>query len=215
VPTENVAPMAPYELPTLEYSYDAFTDYIDKETMEIHHSKHHQAYVDNLNNLNLDNSLTQIPIEILIECLDEVPADKRDAVRKNGGGHANHTFFWETLSTTVGLSGPLRDAILSTFGNIEKFKDKFLDAALSIFGSGWVWLVVQDGELKIVTTANEDSPLMGTAVSGTSGVPIIALDVWEHAYHLKYKNDRAEYVRAFWHVVNWPMANDRYDIATF
>lgn len=142
--------------------------------------------------------------------MDKVPEDKKKAVRNQGGGHANHSFFWKNLKTGTSLSGDLESAIKSTFGSVDEFKSQFEKAATSVFGSGWAWLVMQGGALKIVTTANQDSPLMGNAVAGTSGYPIIGLDVWEHAYYLKYQNKRPDYIKAFWSVVNWDFASERF-----
>jgi Fe-Mn family superoxide dismutase len=200
-----------YTLPPLGYSYDALEPHFDKETMEIHHSKHHQTYVNNLNAALKGHELSTLSVDDLMQQMDKVPEDKKKAVRNQGGGHANHSFFWKNLKLNTALSGPLEEAIKSTFGSIDEFKSQFEKAATTVFGSGWAWLVVQEGGLKVVTTANQDSPLMGEAVSGTSGVPIIGLDVWEHAYYLKYQNRRPDYIKAFWSVVNWDEAAKRYE----
>ena len=200
----------PYTLPPLGYSYDALEPYFDAQTMEIHHSRHHQTYVTNLNAALKDHKLSTLSVEDLISQIDTVPADKKTAVRNHGGGHANHSLFWKLLKPGTTLTGDLETAIQSTFGSVEAFQAQFEKAAATVFGSGWAWLVLQKGELKIVTTANQDSPLMGEAVSGTSGFPIVALDVWEHAYYLKFQNKRPDYIKAFWSVVNWDEAAKRF-----
>ncbi|MDO5356455.1 MAG: superoxide dismutase [Mn] [Conchiformibius sp.] len=201
-----------YTLPELGYAYDALEPHFDKETMEIHHSKHHQAYVNNANAaLESLPDFQNLSAEELIARLNELPADKQTALRNNAGGHANHSFFWKTLKTGTQLSGSLKAAIERDFGSVEAFQAEFEKAAATRFGSGWAWLVAQDGKLKVVSTANQDSPLMGTAVAGCSGTPIIGLDVWEHAYYLKYQNRRPDYAKAFWNVVNWDEAQRRFD----
>lgn len=199
-----------YTLPPLPYSYDALEPYFDKETMEIHHSRHHQTYVNSLNAALEGSELSTLAVDDVITKLDEVPADKRTAVRNHGGGHSNHSFFWKNLKTGTTLSGDLKAAIGKEFGSFEAFQQQFNKAATTVFGSGWAWLVVKDGTLKIVTTHNQDSPLMGEAVAGTSGFPIIGLDVWEHAYYLKYRNKRPDYISAFWNVINWDEASSRF-----
>lgn len=200
-----------YKLPPLPYSYDALEPYFDQETMEIHHTGHHQAYVNNLNAALEGDELCILAVDDLITKLDQVPADKRSAVRSQGGGHSNHSFFWKNLKTGTTLSGPLQKAIENWFGSFESFQQQFEKAALSVFGSGWAWLVKNnDGSLRICTTANQDSPLMGEAIAGCSGYPIIGLDVWEHAYYLSYRNKRPNYVKAYWNVVNWDDASERF-----
>lgn len=199
--------------PPLGYSYDALEPYFDTMTMEIHHSRHHNTYVNNLNAALKDHELSSLSIDDLVQQMDKVPADKKTAVRNQGGGHANHSFFWKNLKIGTTLAGDLESAITSTFGSVDDFKAQFEKAATSVFGSGWAWLVMQNGELKIVTTANQDSPLMGESVSGASGFPIIGLDVWEHAYYLKYQNKRPDYIKAFWSVVNWDFASERFSQA--
>ncbi|KAK4541392.1 hypothetical protein LTR36_007993 [Oleoguttula mirabilis] len=179
-----------YTLPRLPYSYDALEPHFDKETMEIHHSRHHQTYVNSLNAALEGSELSSLAVDEVITKLDQVPAEKRTAVRNHGGGHSNHSFFWKNLKTGTTLSGDLKAAIENGFGGFENFQQQFEKAATTVFGSGWAWLVKTDGGLKIVTTHNQDSPLMGEAVAGTSGFPIIGLDVWEHAYYLKYRNKR-------------------------
>jgi Fe-Mn family superoxide dismutase len=200
-----------YELPALPYAYDALEPHFDKETMEIHHSKHHQAYVNNANAaLESLPELAALSVEELIAQLDKVPAEKRTALRNNAGGHANHSLFWKGLKLGTTLGGDLEAAIKAEFGSVEEFKTKFEQAAATRFGSGWAWLVVQNGKLAVVSTANQDSPLMGEAVAGCSGFPIFGLDVWEHAYYLKFQNRRPDYTKAFWNVVNWDEAAKRF-----
>jgi superoxide dismutase, Fe-Mn family len=196
-----------YEIPALSYPKDALEPYIDAQTMEIHHDKHHGAYVTNVNKAIAGKAdLEQKPVEDLISNLDAVPPDIRGVVRNNGGGHANHSMFWKLLAPGAGgqPSGPLGDDIKSTFGSFDAFKEKFEAAGMGRFGSGWAWLVLNKGKLEVVSTANQDNPLMGKAVSGAEGIPVFGCDVWEHAYYLKYQNRRADYLKAFWNVVNWP-----------
>ncbi|KGL40191.1 superoxide dismutase [Listeria newyorkensis] len=199
-----------YELPKLAYTYDALEPNFDKETMEIHYSKHHQTYVTKLNDaLKGHDDLAAKSIEDLVADLNSVPENIRTAVRNNGGGHANHTFFWEILSPQGGgePTGALADAINATFGSFEEFKTKFADSGVARFGSGWAWLVVKDGKLSIISTANQDSPL-------TEGyTPVIGLDVWEHAYYLKFQNVRPEYIKTFWNVVDWNKAGENFAAA--
>ncbi|BEM55620.1 superoxide dismutase [Serratia marcescens] len=200
-----------YSLPSLPYAYDALEPHFDKQTMEIHHTKHHQTYVNNANTvLETYPELAKYSVEELIQDLDKVPADKRTFMRNNAGGHANHSFFWKNLKTGTTLGGDLKAAIERDFGSVEKFQEEFEKAAATRFGSGWAWLVLKDGKLAVVSTANQDSPLMGEAVAGASGFPIIGLDVWEHAYYLKYQNKRPDYIKAFWNVVNWDEAAARF-----
>lgn len=199
-----------YQLPSLPYAYDALEPYIDVETMHIHHDKHHQAYVTNLNAaIEKYPELFNKSVEELMIDLDSVPDDIRVAVRNNGGGHANHSLFWEVLAPNAGgePTGELKVAIDQTFGDFNQFKEEFTKAATTRFGSGWAWLVVKDGQLTIVSTPNQDSPL-------TDGLtPILGLDVWEHAYYLKYQNVRPEYIKSFWNVVNWAEVAKRYELA--
>lgn len=202
-----------FTLPELGYSYDALEPHFDKETMEIHHSRHHQAYVNNANGLLEGTQWADKPAEEVIANLDEISAEKRTGVRNNAGGHANHSLFWSILKTGTTLGGSLKDAIVRDFGSVEAFQEQFEKAAASRFGSGWAWLVLDEGSLKVVSTANQDSPLMGEAVAGCKGYPIIGLDVWEHAYYLKYQNKRPDYIKAFWEVVNWDEAQKRFDSA--
>jgi Fe-Mn family superoxide dismutase len=199
-----------FELPQLPYAYDALEPHIDKETMTIHHTKHHNTYVTNLNNAVQGNEeLSSKSVEELISNLDAVPEAIRTAVRNNGGGHANHSLFWQLLSPNGGgaPTGELADAITKKFGSFENFKEEFAKAATSRFGSGWAWLVVNNGELEVTSTANQDSPL------SEGKTPVLALDVWEHAYYLKYQNRRPEYITSFWNVVNWDEASKRYNAA--
>lgn len=202
-----------YELPKLPYAYDALAPSIDAKTMEIHHSKHHQTYITKANAaLEGHDDLAKLSAEELISNLEKVPSDIRGPLRNNAGGHANHSFFWTILGPSKGgkPSGKLGEAINSTFGSFDAFKEKFAAAAVNRFGSGWAWLVVQDGKLVIGSTANQDSPLMGQAVAGLGGKPVIGLDVWEHAYYLNYQNKRPDYITAFWNVVNWDAAEANY-----
>ncbi len=201
-----------YTLPSLPYAYDALEPHFDKQTMEIHHSKHHQAYVNNANAAleSLPDELKNLSAEELIAQLDKVPAEKRTALRNNAGGHANHSLFWKGLKKGTQLTSELKAAIERDFGSVDAFKEKFEQAAATRFGSGWAWLVYKDSKLAVVSTANQDSPLMGESVSGASGYPIVGLDVWEHAYYLKYQNRRPDYIKAFWDVVNWDEAAKRF-----
>ena len=201
-----------YQLPALPYAYDALEPHFDMQTMEIHHSKHHQAYVNNANAVlaNLPE-WEKLSAEELIARLAELPENVRTPLRNNAGGHANHSLFWQILKTGTTLQGKLKAAIERDFGSVEAFQAEFEKAAATRFGSGWAWLVYEDGKLKVVSTANQDSPLMGQAVSGTSGYPIIGLDVWEHAYYLKFQNRRPDYIKAFWQVVNWDEAARRFE----
>lgn len=195
-----------FTLPSLPYAYDALTPHFDELTMHIHHEKHHQTYVTNLNGaLDKYPELLEKSVEELVANLYSLPADVQTAVRNNGGGHANHSFFWTSLSANGGeLDGELKEAIVAKFGSVEAFKEAFENAAKTRFGSGWAWLVVSNGELEVVSTANQDSPL-------TDGkTPILGLDVWEHAYYLNYQNRRPDYITAYWHVVDWAKANERY-----
>jgi Fe-Mn family superoxide dismutase len=194
-----------FTLPALPYAVDALEKAIDKTTMEIHHGRHHKAYVDNLNaSIQGRSELDGHSIEAILAKAATLPEDIRQKVINNGGGHANHTLFWETMSPTGGgdPTGVLADAIAATFGDLATLKQKVKEAALARFGSGWSWVVVSGGKLEILSTANQDSPLM------QGKTPILGVDVWEHAYYLRYQNKRADYVDAFWHVINWA------DIAT-
>lgn len=204
-----------FTLPPLPYALDAMEPHIDSKTMEIHHGKHHQAYITNLNNAIAGTPLESKSIEELVQNLAAVPDDKRNVVRNNGGGHLNHAFFWQVIGWNAGgkPSGALLADIEATFGSFDTFKEKFAAAGATRFGSGWAWLVVNNGKLEVGSTANQDSPLMGKAVAGIEGTPILGLDVWEHAYYLKYQNRRPDYIGAFWNVVNWNEATKRYEEA--
>jgi Fe-Mn family superoxide dismutase len=200
----------PYTLPDLPYPFDALEPHIDARTMEIHHGKHHATYVTNLNNALASANVAEQPIEQLIRSLESVPESIRTAVRNNGGGHANHTLFWNIMARNGGgePSGGLADAINRELGGFAKFKEDFTKAALGRFGSGWAWLsVTPDGKLVIESTPNQDSPLMH------GNIPILGCDVWEHAYYLKYQNRRGDYVAAWFNVINWPAVADRYAAA--
>jgi Fe-Mn family superoxide dismutase len=203
-----------YELPKLPYAYDALEPHIDARTMEIHYTKHHQAYITNVNNaIKGKPDLERKSVEDLIRDLNSVPEDIRTAVRNNGGGHANHSFFWKIMGPNAGgePKGKLADDIKSTFGGFDQFKEKFADAGVKRFGSGWAWLVKnKGGKLEIVSTSNQDSPLMGKSIAGAEGTPILGVDVWEHAYYLNYQNRRPDYIKAWWNVVNWDAVAKNY-----
>ena len=191
-----------YVLPKLGYGFDALEPYIDAKTMELHHDKHHATYVEKLNaTLEGHDDLQKLDIVELISNLDKVPEDIRTAVRNNGGGHANHSFFWDVMSPGGGgePSGPLAKALKDTFGSFDDFKTKFKEAAVGRFGSGWTWLCQQDGKLHVCSTPNQDS----TVMEDKNHAPLLGLDVWEHAYYLKYQNKRPDYIDAWWNVVNW------------
>ncbi len=206
-----------YELPKLPYAYTALEPHFDARTMEIHHSKHHQAYVNNANNFLKDlPALAALPVNALIADLGKVPDAVRTGLRNNAGGHSNHSFFWTILGAGKGgvPTGSLGAAIQASFGSFDKFKEEFAKAAAGRFGSGWAWLVVAaDKKLAVGSTANQDSPLMGKAVAGFEGKPVIGLDVWEHAYYLHYQNRRPDYIAAWWAVVNWDAAEANYRAA--
>ncbi len=195
-----------YTLPDLPYAFDALEPYIDEETMHLHHDKHHNTYVTNLNvAIEKHPELGEKTIEELLSDMDAVPTDIKTAVRNNGGGHANHSFFWKIMAPNAGgePTGAIKEAIDEAFGDFATFKEEFKKAAAGRFGSGWAWLVMENGKLAITSTANQDSPLM------EGKTPILGLDVWEHAYYLKYKNVRPDYIEAFWNVVNWEEVNNR------
>ena len=196
----------PFTLAPLPYSHDALEPHIDTLTMQIHHGKHHQAYVDNLNKAIAGSEHENKTLETLIASAGTISP----AVRNNGGGHWNHTFFWESLGTNAGgnPTGELADAISSAFGSFDAFKEKFNNAGLTRFGSGWAWLILKDGKLDITSTPNQDNPLMD--VAEVKGTPLLGVDVWEHAYYLKYQNRRAEYLAAFWNVVDWKKISERF-----
>ncbi|WP_022824401.1 superoxide dismutase [Hymenobacter norwichensis] len=199
-----------FELPQLPYAYDALEPQIDAQTMEIHHTKHHQAYVTNLNNAIAGTELEGKSLEDLMQNIASAPA----AVRNNGGGHWNHSLFWTILGPNGGgePTGAVGEAITAAFGSYEKFKEEFTKAATTRFGSGWAWLCKQaDGSVKICSTPNQDNPLMPDA--GCSGTPVLGLDVWEHAYYLKYQNRRPDYIAAFYNAINWDEVNKRFAAA--
>jgi Fe-Mn family superoxide dismutase len=196
-----------FELPPLPYAFDALESYIDAKTMEIHHDKHHGAYVNNLNAaLDKHPELRSWSIEDLLTKISGVPEDIRTAVRNNGGGHYNHTMFWQIMAPKAGgePTGELADAINKTFGDFAKFKDELTKAGMGRFGSGWAWLLMANGKLSVESTANQDNPLM------EGKLPVMGVDVWEHAYYLKYQNRRNEYLAAWWNVVNWAEVAKRY-----
>ncbi|MGP4042367.1 superoxide dismutase SodA [Gracilibacillus sp. D59] len=202
--------MANFTLPELPYAYDALEPHIDKETMNIHHTKHHNTYVTKLNAaLEGHDDLANKSIEDILANLDAVPENIRTAVRNNGGGHANHSLFWTLLSPNGGgePTGELADEINSTFGSFDKFKEEFAAAGAGRFGSGWAWLVVNNGNLEITSTPNQDTPI------SEGKTPILGLDVWEHAYYLKYQNKRPDYIAAFWNVVDWNKVSSLYNEA--
>ena len=208
-----------YELPKLPYALDALVPHIDAKTMEILHGKHHQAYITNANNLLKDHpSLAALDVNVLIADLSKVPDAIRPGIRNNAGGHSNHSFFWTILGPGKGGApkGTLADAINVAFGSFDKFKEEFTKAATTRFGSGWAWLYVgTDKKLAVGSTANQDSPLMGKAVTTTiEGKPVIGLDVWEHAYYLNFQNRRPDYIAAFWNVVDWDAAEKNFVAAT-
>jgi Fe-Mn family superoxide dismutase len=199
----------PFDVPPLPYDYAALEPHIDEQTMRIHHDKHHQAYVDNANAALQGTEWADRPVEEVLRSLDQIPEDKRMAVRNNAGGHANHTLFWEIMSPDGGgePEGDLADAIRQTFGGVDALKEQLNDAGVKRFGSGWAWLVADEGSLAITSTPNQDSPV------SEGRTPILGIDVWEHAYYLKYQNRRPDYLQAWWNVVNWPEVARRFDQA--
>lgn len=208
----QTSPTGPYTLPPLPYAYDALEPSIDQETMKIHHNKHHKAYVDNANKLLANHpKLAEMSPEELIVHLDKAPKEIRDGLRNNVGGHINHSLFWKMMKPKGGgePTGPLAEAITKKFGSVDNFKKAFAEAGAKRFGSGWAWLIVnKKGDLEVVSTGNQDNPLM------TGGKPVLGMDVWEHAYYLKYQNRRADYISAWWDVVNWDFANELFAKAT-
>jgi Fe-Mn family superoxide dismutase len=199
-----------HKLPDLPYSFDALEPHLDARTMEIHHGKHHATYVNNLNAaLEKHPELADRSVEDLLRGIDQVPEGIRAVVRNHGGGHANHSLFWQVMGPEGGgpPTGPLADALMAAFGSFEAFKEKLNDAATKRFGSGWGWLVVSGGNLEVTSSANQDSPLM------EGKTPILGVDVWEHAYYLKYQNRRPDYLQAWWHVVNWAEVGKRFSAA--
>jgi superoxide dismutase, Fe-Mn family len=196
----------PWEVPPLPYDYAALEPHIDAQTMTLHHDKHHQAYVDKVNDALSGSDWDGKPIEEVIRNLDQVPEDKRSAVRNNGGGHLNHSLFWESMSPDGGGApdGELGGAINDAFGSFDAFKEQFEAAGVGQFGSGWAWLVLDGGSLTVTSTPNQDNPVT------TGQTPLVGNDVWEHAYYLKYQNKRPDYLKAWWNVVNWPKVAERY-----
>lgn len=192
-----------HELQPLPYQYNSLEPYIDEQTMKIHHTKHHQSYIDKLNAAIKDYpDLQKESVEDLVINMKNIPEAARMAVRNHGGGHVNHSFFWPILKKDIRIGGAVADAITKKFGSFDGFKSKFSTAATFLFGSGWTWLVLSNGELEIITTPNQDSPL------SANKTPILGLDVWEHAYYLKYQNRRPEYIDAFFHIINWEKVNE-------
>ena len=198
----------PFALPPLPYDYAALEPHIDARTMEIHHTKHHQTYIDKLNAAVAGTPFEKMPVEELLAHIGDVPEDKRTAVRNHGGGHANHSLFWQILSPKASEpSEKLKKMLDEAFGSVQDFKVKFSEKATTQFGSGWAWLLVESGELRVESTANQDSPLM------QGKTPILGLDVWEHAYYLRYQNKRPDYVAAFWNIVHWEEVERRLEQA--
>jgi superoxide dismutase, Fe-Mn family len=196
-----------FEVPPLPYDYNALEPHIDEQTMRVHHDKHHQAYVDNANKALEGTQWADQPVDVILTILDELPEDKQAAVRNNAGGHANHSFFWEIMGPDGGgePSGSLADAISSVFGGLEELKSAVNDAGVKRFGSGWTWLVHDGTGLEVYSTANQDSPL------SQAHTPLLGIDVWEHAYYLKYQNRRPDYLAAWWNVVNWDAVQQRFE----
>jgi superoxide dismutase, Fe-Mn family len=200
----------PFDVPPLPYDYAALEPHIDEQTMRVHHDKHHQAYVDNANKALEGTEWADRPVEEILRSLDSLPEDIRTAVRNNAGGHANHSFFWEIMSPDGGgePAGELAEAINSTFGSLQSLTEQVNDAGVKRFGSGWTWLVVDGGSLAVTSTPNQDSPISEGAT------PILGIDVWEHAYYLKYQNRRPDYLAAWWNVVNWSEVTRRFEMAS-
>ncbi|MCL4220046.1 MAG: superoxide dismutase [Phycisphaerales bacterium] len=202
----------PFTLSPLPYAHNALEPHIDAQTMEIHHGKHHAAYVNNANKALEGTPWAELDVFSLLARLGELPQDKQTPVRNNAGGHANHTLFWTIMGPGKGgkPAGALAKAIDRDLGGFDKFRETFANAAATRFGSGWAWLVVKDGRLAVCSTANQDNPLMPVGFGGGQGTPILGLDVWEHAYYLKYQNRRPDYIAAFWNVVNWDEVSRRF-----
>ena len=196
-----------HTLPKLPYEYNALEPHIDEQTMKIHHDKHHQAYIDKLNAAIKGTEFENMDVNELLQKLDSLPDDIKGVVRNNGGGHSNHSFFWEIMGPNFGgeASGAVGDAIKETFGSFDKFKEQFIDAGVKQFGSGWAWLVVDGGKLSITSTPNQDTPVMEGKTA------ILGVDVWEHAYYLKYQNKRPDYLAAWFNVVNWNKVNELFE----
>ncbi len=210
--------MPGYTLDPLPYSFNALEPHIDARTMEIHHDKHHAAYIAKANDALKGTEWEGKPVEHVLSKLASLPDQIRTAVRNNAGGHANHSLFWKIMAPAGQGGGgePVGDvsqAVDQSFGSFDAFKEEFSNAAATRFGSGWAWLVVREGRLAVCSTANQDSPLMGESIAGCSGTPILGLDVWEHAYYLNYQNKRPDYIAAWWNVVNWPEVDRNYNNA--
>lgn len=208
----------PFTLPDLPYPHAALEPHVDATTMQIHHAKHHAAYVNNANKALEGTKFADMSPEDVIRNLKDIPEDKRTAVRNNAGGHVNHSLFWKVMAPAGKggggqPAGPLADAVTKAFGSFDKFKEQFANAAATRFGSGWAWLCVKNGSLAVCSTPNQDNPLMGEAIAGCGGTPILGLDVWEHAYYLHYQNRRPDYVTAWWNVVNWDEVSKNYSAA--
>lgn len=195
-----------HTLPNLPYEYNALEPYIDEQTMRIHHTKHHQAYIDKLNGAIKGTKFENIDVNELIKKLNDVPENIRTVVRNHGGGHSNHSFFWQIMAPKAGgaPTGYISDAITETFGSFDKFKEEFTNAGLNRFGSGWAWLALNNGKLEVYSTANQDSPLM------EEKIPILGIDVWEHSYYLKWQQQRGKYIESWWNVVNWRQVEENY-----
>ncbi|MCU4137029.1 superoxide dismutase [Mn] [Buchnera aphidicola (Sitobion miscanthi)] len=198
-----------YVLPPLPYAYNALEPFFDEQTMRIHHTKHHQNYINNANSILENTTFSSLSIDELMSIFNEIVLENKNSLRNNAGGHINHSFFWKSLKVGTVLTNDLKIEIEKQFDTFDNFKEKFESVALNHFGSGWIWLVNQNGILSIVSTINQDNPLMGKLISNTYGDPIIGLDIWEHAYYLKYQNRRLDYIKSFWNVVNWEEASNR------
>ncbi|MBZ2279221.1 superoxide dismutase [Mn] [Buchnera aphidicola] len=198
-----------YSLPSLPYSYNSLEPFFDEKTMKIHHTKHHQNYINNTNAILEKTTFSLLSIDELMSIFSEIVLENKLDLQNNAGGHMNHVLFWKNLKKDSILNNHIKVEIEKHFGSMDAFKEDFEKVALSHFGSGWVWLLNQNGVLSIVSTKNQDNPLMGLEVTNTYGNPIIALDLWEHAYYLKYKNCRLDYIKSFWNVVNWEEASNR------
>ncbi|BAP58842.1 Fe-Mn family superoxide dismutase [Candidatus Tachikawaea gelatinosa] len=200
-----------YSLPALSYHYNALEPYFDEKTMKIHHTKHHQAYIDNTNEIIKKNHLEKISINELIKTLQEKPESIRNKLRNNAGGHANHTLFWKILKPNTKITTTFKKIIENQFKTLTNFFNVFEKVALDRFGSGWVWLVKKDNILEVVSTANQDNPLMGKEITGVNdSYPVFGLDLWEHAYYLKYQNKKSDYIKAFWKIINWQEVESRF-----
>ena len=198
-----------HTLPNLPYDYNALEPYIDEQTMRIHHTKHHQAYIDKLNGAIKGTKFENMDVNELLKKLNDVPENIRMAVRNHGGGHSNHTFFWHIMAPNAenNPKGKVVDEIEKTFGSFDKFKEEFTNAGMTIFGSGWAWLVIKDNKLEVIKTPNQDSPLMD------GKIPLLGIDMWEHAFYILRQNRKNEYIDAFWHVINWHQVNKNYEKA--